>query len=128
VTDSQAGRGELPASAPREWETMLAQLKTALEPAASKYLPQRRAVLEEELLYGKPAYVREYEALIQQRKNRLSGIQLAASDAPVVETPQTVDIPDILAFHRTPAAARWRSMDISGTTPDPPPISNSGST
>jgi hypothetical protein len=104
-----ASRGRPPARAPARWEEMIAELRRALAPLAESHLRDRERALSASGLNGKAAFVREYERLLRTPTSR-DNIQFTDGQPPSVETKQTEDIPDILAFHETRAAAKWRGL------------------
>lgn len=103
-----AGRAP-PAHRPRRWEDMVRALRKAVAPVAKEHLSKRAQALAEAQLDGRAAFVREYERLVGGPKDR-GNIQFSSGGFVSSGGDQLDDIPEILAFHETTAAARWRKL------------------
>jgi len=92
-----------------DWDAQLRKLRKAVEPVAQAYLPKRRRALKEAGLDGREAFMREVERLVASPKDR-GQIQFQSGAFVSGGGDQVEDIPEILAFHQRPAAAKWRQL------------------
>lgn len=103
-----ANQHRVPPHAPQKWDEMVAELRRALIPVVQTHLTSRTAALKRAGLEGMAPYIDEYIRLIQTPPSR-GNIQFSdGSNANEPGTPQTDDIPEILAFHQTGASNKWR--------------------
>ncbi|MGQ0509672.1 MAG: hypothetical protein ACT4P9_03580 [Betaproteobacteria bacterium] len=103
----RAERFSPPAGAPRGWQAMAAGLRRAIEPIAASHIAEREKVLRASQLDGKEANLYQYKRAIMGTRDR--GVRFA-DGRDSRETELYKDIPDILAFYDTPAAAKWRRL------------------
>jgi hypothetical protein len=92
-----------------DWERMVLALRRAVAPVAKSHLLKRARALKEAELDGREAFVREFERLVREPKDR-GNIQFSSGGFVSGGGDQVEDIPEILAFHETTAAARWRKL------------------
>lgn len=105
-----ASYNQVPSKAPPRWDDMIQRLRQALAPVVDSHLQARATALRKAGLEGRAPYLREYDALIRAPGTR-GDIRFAdGSSGNDPGTPQTNDIPEILAFHDTPAAVKWRKL------------------
>jgi len=105
-----ASGGRAPAGAPGGWEAMVRQLREALAPIAKRHSLERAKALRAAGLEGSAPFVNDYERLVRARKNR-GNIQLSSGETlGAGETEQSEAIPEILAFHQSAAAVKWRKL------------------
>lgn len=105
-----ASYNQVPRKAPPRWEDMIQRLRQALAPVVETHLQARAVALKKAGLEGRAPYLREYDALVRAPSTR-GDIRFAdGSSGNDPGTPQTNDIPEILAFHDTPAAVKWRKL------------------
>jgi hypothetical protein len=104
-----ASGGQAPAGAPLSWEDMANQLRKAITPIARQHLQQRPIELSSLGLNEKSLFLLEYERLLLEQKDRGD---IRFSDGSNATSPgnQLQDVPDILAFHQTAAAVKWRRL------------------
>jgi len=98
-----------PVRRPQRWEDMVLALRKAMAPVVREHLPKRAQALEAALLDGRVAFLREVERLVREPKDR-GNIQFSSGGFVSGGGDQVEDIPEILAFHETTAAARWRKL------------------
>jgi hypothetical protein len=103
-----AASGRAPAAAPAGWDAMIGKLREPLAPIAKSHLRERMRALQASGLDGAKPFLSEYERLVTTEKSR--GQLIFSSDPSAQEQPQTVDMPEILAFHDTRAAIKWRQL------------------
>lgn len=105
-----ASGGRAPTSAPAGWKAMVKRLKAAVRPIAEEKFQERAQILKTAELYGKAPYVRQYEKLLRNAKSLGIEIQFANGGQMRQGQDQSEDIPEILMFHREPAATKWRNL------------------
>jgi hypothetical protein len=92
-----------------DWEGQLQTLRKAVAPVVTSYLAKRRRALKDAALDGREPFVRELERLAVSPKDR-GEIQFQSGGFVSGGGDQVADIPEVLAFHRRPAAAKWRKL------------------
>jgi hypothetical protein len=91
------------------WDERLRTLRKALKPVARAHLPKRAQALRQAELDGREPFVREVERLMRSPKDR-GEIQFQGGGFVSGGGDQIQDIPEILAFHSSPVAAKWRRL------------------